>query len=322
MNYSAAVSFLDSDEAILISTHQNADGDGIGAMLALREVLIGKGRRCRIVISDEKVNRKFSFLSGFDQIESLGSLEDRTLFDRAIFVDTPSFAARRVGDVVELLQDDAQVLVVDHHAGHDDEGDVRLVDPEASAASEIVFRLIQEAGLKVSADMAKQIYAGIAFDTKLFKFSHPDRALKVCAELADLGADPQEIADALFGNESLETIKTLGAALSSLELHLEGRVSTLVVDHAVYAMGGDLDYVVDYATAVEGVEIALFFKEEVPGRFRVSLRSRGDVNVNDIAQAFGGGGHPKASGCRIEASLDEAKQELLQAVEQKMTPIR
>jgi phosphoesterase RecJ-like protein len=274
------------------------------------------------VISDERVNRKFSFLSGFDQIESIGSLSDQTRFDRAIFVDTPSFHVRRVGDVVELLNEGARVLVVDHHSGHDDEGDVRLVDPLASAASELVFRLIQEAGIEVTAEVATQIYAGIAFDTKLFKFSHPDRALKVCAELADLGADPQEIADALFAHESFETIKTLGAALSSLELHMEGRVSTLVVDHAVYAMGGDLDYVVDYATAVEGVEIALFFKEEAPGRFRVSLRSRCEVDVNEIAQAFGGGGHPKASGCQIEGALDEAKQELLRAVEQKMTPTR
>ncbi len=320
MKYSAAVDFLDSDETILISTHRNADGDGIGAMLALREVLRAKGRECRIVISDESANRKFSFLSGFDQIESLESPGDRTLFDRAIFVDTPSFATRRVGDVVELLKENAQVLVVDHHAGNDEEGDVRLVDPKASAASEIVFRLIQETGIQVTAEMATQIYAGIAFDTKLFKFSYPDRALKVCAELANLGADPQEIADALFGQESFETIKTLGAALSSLELHIEGRVSMLVVDHAVYAMGGDLDYVVDYATAVEGVEIALFLKEEEPGRFRVSLRSRCDVDVNEIAQAFGGGGHPKASGCQVEATLDEAKRQLLQAVEQKLTP--
>ncbi len=318
MDYSEAVAFFDPDEAYLLSTHLNADGDGMGALLALGEMLHAMGRDYRIVLGDEVPSQKFAFLSGFDRIESYGSLGGQPPFTRAVFVDTPTFDAQRVGIVAQLLGKDARVLIIDHHAGKTEEGDVRLVDSGASAASELVYRLIQAAGVDVSQEMAMQIYAGIVFDTKLFKFSHPKRALKVCAELVDLGADPEGIADALFARQSYETVKTLGVALSSLALHMEGRVSTLVVNHTTYLLGGDLDLVVDYAMAVEGVEVALFFKEEEPGHYRVSLRSRGAIDVNQVAQIFGGGGHERASGCQLDMLLSDAKQALLEEVERRM----
>ena len=318
MDYSEAVAFFDPDEAYLLSTHINADGDGMGALLALGEMLHAMGREYRIVLDDEIPSQKFAFLSGFDRIESYGSLGGQPPFTRAVFVDTPTLDAQRVGSVTQLLGKDARVLIIDHHAARTEEGDVRLVDSGASAASELVYRLIQAAGVDISQKMAMQIYAGIVFDTKRFKFSHPKRALKVCAELVDLGADPEGIADALFARESYETVKTLGVALSSLELHMGGRVSTLVVDHTTYLLGGDLDLVVDYAMAVEGVEVALFFKEEKPGHCRVSLRSRGAVDVNKVAQVFGGGGHERASGCQLDMFLSDAKQALLAEVERRM----
>ena len=319
MDYSAAVAFLGSDDSYLLCTHLNADGDGYGAMLALGELLTSLGQTYRIVLSDEKVNRKLSFLPGFDRIECLGEVEGRDPVARAIFVDTPTIARERVGDVALLVGDNTKTLIIDHHRGHSDEGDVRLVDPDASAASELVYRLIECTGVPMTPEMATQVYAGIVFDTKLFKFSNPKRALKVCAELADLGADPEGIADALFAQQSYETVKTLGVALSSLALHLDGRLSVLSIDHDTYLLGGDLDTVVDQATAVEGVEVSLFFKEEKPGRHRVSLRSRGRVDVRRIAEAFGGGGHRNASGCVIDAPLEEARATLVAEVERRWT---
>ncbi len=318
MDYSAAVEFFDSEGPYLLSTHMNADGDGIGALLALGEMLNRMGRQHRMVVNDDRPDRKFAFLSGFDRIESYGSLKDRRPVASAVFVDTPTIASRRVGDVALMVSQRTRTLIVDHHAGNSEEGDVVLLDPNVSAASEIVYRLIQSSGVAISPEMATQLYAGIAFDTKLFKFSHPERGLKVCAELVDLGADPQAIADALFAQQSHETVMTLGAALSNLQLHLEGQVSTLFIDHAIYSLGGDLDAVVDQAMSIEGVNVALFFKEEEPGRHRVSLRSRGKVNVNQVARRFGGGGHERASGCVIEAPLEEARRRLLAEVEGQM----
>ncbi len=314
MDLTGAISFFEPDEPYLLSTHVNADGDGIGCLLALREMLVQKERVCRLVVGDETLNPKFAFLQGFDHIELYGSLSDRPVFKRAVFVDTPTLDPRRVGNVGRLLGVGARTMIIDHHASEKQEGDVRIVDREASAASELVYRLLLAAGTAINPAVANQIYAGIAFDTKLFRVSRPERGLKVCSELVDLGANPEAVADALFARESYETMMTLAAALGTLELHFGGRVNTLVVDHGTYRMGGNLDPVVDHAMAIDGIQAALFFKEEAPGRFRVSLRSRGAVDVNRIAVTFGGGGHTRASGCKIEKPIDEAKRLLLDEV--------
>lgn len=323
MDYSAAVAFFDSDGPYLLSTHLNADGDGIGALLALGEMLGHLGRPYRIVLSGETVDQKLAFLPGFDRIERYGCAEDRRHAACAVFADTPTVAQERVGDVAEMIGPETRTLIIDHH--NPEPGNERhtyLVDSEASAASEMVYRLILAAGMAVSPEMATQIYAGIVFDTKLFKYSNPKRALKICAELVDFGADPQRIADALFAHQTYETVWTLGMALSSLTLHLDKQVSSLLVDHPTYVKGGDLDPVVDHAMSIDGVEVALFLKEEKPGRFRVSLRSRGTVDVNEIAQIFGGGGHRNASGCTIEAPLEDARGALLAELEKRMTSDR
>lgn len=311
MDYTAALSFFDPDEPYLVSTHVNADGDGIGCMLAMREMLVRKKRACRLVVSDETLNPKFAFLPGFNHIELYRSLVDPPAFSRAVFVDTPTLDPQRVGDVRRLLHEDARTMIIDHHTVRKPEGDVRIVDRSASSASELVYGLLRAAGTAINPAVATQIYTGIAFDTKLFRVSHPERALKVCGELADFGANPEAIADALFARESYQTMVTLAAALSTLELHFDARVSTLVVDHETYRKGGDLDPAADHAMAIDGIQAALLLKEEAPGRFRVSLRSRGAVDVNRVAAAFGGGGHTRASGCRIEKRIDEAKRLLL-----------
>ena len=318
MDYSAAISFTEPDEPYLLATHVNADCDGIGGLLALREMLVRKKRVCRLVVSDETLNPKFAFLPGFEHIELYRSLVNRPRFNRAVFVDTPTLDPQRVGDVRCLLGARASTMIIDHHAAPKPEGDVRIVDSAASSASELVYGLLQAAGTEISPAVATQIYAGIAFDTKLFRVSHPERALKVCGELVEFGAEPEAIADALFARESLETMLTLAAALGTLELHCDGRVNTVVVDHGTYRMGGDPDPVVDHAMAIDGVQVAVVLKEETQGRFRVSLRSRGGVDVNRIAAAFGGGGHVRASGCRIERPVEEAKHLLLAEVKKQL----
>lgn len=322
MDYTAAVSFFEPDEPYLLATHVNADCDGIGGLLALREMLVRKKRVCRLVVSDETLNPKFAFLPGFEHIELYQSLVDRPSFDRAVFVDTPTLDPQRVGDVCRLLGARTSTMIIDHHAARKPHGDVRIIDSAASSASELVYGLLLAAKAEIWPAVANQIYAGIAFDTKLFRVSHPERALKVCSELVDYGADPEAIADALFARESLETMVTLAAALGTLELHCDGRVSTVVVDHETYRKGGDPDPVVDHAMAIEGVQVAVVLKEEAKGRFRISLRSRDGVDVNRIAAAFGGGGHRRASGCRIEKPVEEVKRLLLAEVKEQLKQCR
>jgi bifunctional oligoribonuclease and PAP phosphatase NrnA len=317
MDYSRATAFLEADGPFLLSTHINADGDGLGALLGMNRMITKLGKTSRMVVADDDPDRKFAFLDGFDEIVSYRDLEDQEPVTHAIFVDTPTILAHRVGNVARLIEQDTRTMIVDHHAGSE-EGNVLLIDSGASAASELVFHLMKATGVEIDVEMATQIYAGIAFDTKLFKYSHPERALKACAELVDYGADPVSIADHLFAHQTVETVQTLGYALSTLELHYDGRVATVAVNHEVFSMGGDLDMVVDQAMSIDGVEVALFFKEQTPGYHRVSLRSRGHIDVNVIARRFGGGGHRNASGCAVEASLGESRRGLLEEVGQAL----
>jgi len=314
MDVEKALAFFDIDGPYLLTTHVNADGDGVGAVLGLAHWLAQTGKKYQIVVNDEKPDPKFKFLPGFENLTPVGVFENTKQFSRAVVLDTPTMSEKRIGDVANLISNQTRTLIIDHHAGESEDGNVRFIDSNASAASELVYHLVRASGEKISADMATCLYAGIAFDTKLFKYSHPERALQVGADLASLGADPQQIAEDLFSHQTLETVETLGFALSHLTLHAEGQISTLYVDHATYTKGGDLDPIVDHAMSIDGVEVALLFKEESPGRQRISLRSRGRVDVNMIANKFDGGGHQRASGCTIDGSLDDARDQLLAEV--------
>ncbi|MYC13520.1 MAG: hypothetical protein F4Y39_07295 [Gemmatimonadetes bacterium] len=319
MDFQAALNFLLAGEELVLTTHVNADGDGLGALLGLSHWLTRQNQKHRIVVADETPDRKYRFLPGYDRIESVYS--SIPVVPRLVVVDTTT-SKKRIGDVADLIGPATKTLVIDHHVDADEKGDVRVIDPDASSVSELIYLLInwhaRRSNSGFTFEIATCLYAGIVFDTKLFKHSHPERALRVAAELVTHGADPQQIAENMFAHQTYQTVKTLGFALSNLTLHENGQISTLYVDHKTHAMNGDLDGVVDHAMSIDGVEVALFFKEQDPGQQRVSLRSRGKVDVNRIARQFDGGGHIRASGCEIKGTVDEVQARLLSVVREQL----
>ena len=319
MDFQAALNFLLSGEDLVLTTHVNADGDGLGALLGLSPWLTLQNQKHRIVVADETPDRKYRFLPGYDRIESHGAWANCSPVPRLVVVDTIA-SKKRIGDVADLIGPATKTLVIDHHVDADEKGDVRVIDTDASSASELIYLLINWHARRsgFTPEIATCLYAGIVFDTKLFKHSHPERALRAAAELVTHGADPQHIAENMFSHQTYQTVKTLGFALSNLTLHENGQISTLYVDHKTHAMNGDLDGVVDHAMSIDGVEVALFFKEQEPGQQRVSLRSRGKVDVNRIARQFDGGGHILASGCEIKGSVDEVQARLLSVVREQL----
>ena len=324
MDFQAALNFLFSGDKLVLTTHVNADGDGLGALLGLSHWLTRQGKKHRLVVADETPDRKYQFLPGYDRIESVHPHSARTRSSpvpRLVVVDTTT-SEKRIGDVAGLIGPATKTLVIDHHVDADEESDVRVIDPDASSASELIYLLInwyaRRSNTGFTPEIATCLYAGIVFDTKLFKHSHPERALRAAAELVTHGADPQQIAENMFSHQTYQTVKTLGFALSNLTLHENGQISTLYVDHKTHAMNGDLDGVVDHAMSIDGVEVALFLKEQEPGQQRVSLRSRGKVDVNRIARQFDGGGHILASGCEIKGSVNEVQARLLYLVREQL----
>jgi bifunctional oligoribonuclease and PAP phosphatase NrnA len=309
------LSFLIEYDDVLITTHVKPDGDSISSVLCLACLLDHLGKRYQIVL-DDAVPSKFDFLPG---IESIHRLNGFTIpfSPRAVAV-LDAAGLDRIGRVAEIIPAGAGIVNIDHHPGNGSFGAFNLVDETESSTVEIVCELLKESRMVFSPDLAFLVYTGVMCDTGRFLFPNTtDRSLELCAEMVRLGADPVRIALHLYYQKNPDTIRAMGRALSTLELHFDGRVSSIVLDN-VYCQGGeivDTEGFIDYPLMIEGTEVIFFMLEQEPGLFRVSFRSKHQVDVNAVAQTFGGGGHTRASGCRIKGTASEVKQNILKVIE-------
>jgi phosphoesterase RecJ-like protein len=206
------------------------------------------------------------------------------------------------------------LINIDHHATARPFADVNWIDPSACATAEMIFRLAREAGVKISPEVATCLYTAVLTDTGSFCFhGTTERTFSLAQELVRCGANPVSIAQNVYFSTQLSKMRLLGAALSGL--HREGTLAWMHVERDTMercqASEEDCEGLVNYALAIKGIEVALFFREQPDGCFRVSLRSKGAVNVAKVAQAFGGGGHECASGCCVPGPLSAATDSLL-----------
>jgi phosphoesterase RecJ-like protein len=309
-NPAGIVAALRMYDNFLISTHVNADGDAISAILVCAAILKKLGKAHRIVVHDPVPDERYRFLPGFGEIHSFEQTSDPGPANVLLALDAPTMD--RIGDATRLLPEDASALVIDHHESNELFGEVNFVRAEASSTCELLYEVISELKLPFDEGMATCLYTGIAFDTGGFRFSNTSgEALRIAAEMVDRGAQPDRIADAVFHRRSYEATKRLGLALNAIELHLNGKVS------AIYLPGDrskDTEGFINYALFIDGVEVAFFIKEEEQDRFRVSFRSKNQIDVNRIAGRFGGGGHRKAAGCQISGQMAEVKALVLEEI--------
>jgi len=307
---SKIVSALKTCDGFLISTHVNADGDALSAVLVCGAILRNLGKTYRIVVPDPAPEERYRFLPGFEEIHSFEQTLDPVPANVLLAVDVPTMD--RIGDVAHLLPEYVSIIVIDHHESNEWFGEVNFVRPEASSTCQLLYEVISELKLPFDERIATCIYTGIAFDTGGFRFANTSsEALRIAAEMVDRGARPDVIADAVFHRRSYKATKRLGQVLNSLELHLDGKVSSIYLPGA---RDQDTEGFIDYAISIVGVEVAFFLREEKEGRFRVSLRSKNQINVSRIAQRFGGGGHRKAAGCRMQGRAAEVKALLLEEI--------
>jgi len=308
------IAFLRQGDDFLVTAHVNSDGDAIGACLGLQR-LLGQLNRTATIVLPEPADARYDFLAGHDGIQAAVEAPPRQYRHVAV-LDCPRRA--RIGRVVAYLAADARVLNVDHHAGNDAFGDVNLAVPEASSTCEILFGLARAMALEVDATTAAQLYTGIVFDTGGFRYSLATaRTLEIGAELVRCGARLDAIADRVFAQRPASEARQLGQALRTLALHCGGQIACMHLDYA-QLRAGDPEEVVNHGLAIRGVQAALLLKERSPGQFRVSLRSRGSLDVARIAARFGGGGHANAAGCTLEGAREEVERRLLEAIEQDL----
>jgi phosphoesterase RecJ-like protein len=303
--------FIQSGNQFLITTHYSPDGDAIGSCLSFGQILSCFGKEYAIAI-EKGAPEKYDFIPEIANIIDPSLTEFPRIYHYLITLDVGSY--KRIGTVATLVADSPKILNIDHHLSNDGFGDVAFIDGEASSTCEILFHLAQFLKIPISPALATDLYIGIMTDTGRFRFGNTSpRALKACADLVELGADPVKITEHIYFDLPRKYIEALGKILYSLEFHLDGRLA-LMEYHSTEEIE-DAEGFIDYAIGIRGVKVAVFIRL-IPdeGKFKVSIRSRGDLDVRHIAETYGGGGHPNASGFRFRGSLKDLKQGLINTI--------
>ena len=290
----------------LLTSHARPDGDAVGSVLACGQILRSMGKQADVVLSDG-VPYIYKPLPFSDSV--LVSPTVPADYDAAIILECDSVHRTRIEGLERHY-----LINIDHHSTARPFANVNWIDPSACATAEMIFRLAREAGVKISAEVATCLYTAVLTDTGSFCFNGTnERTFALAQELVRAGADPARIAQNVYFANPYSKMRLLGTALSNL--HRDGELAWMYISRAEMDRAGavdeDTEGLVNYALAIEGIEVALFFREQADGRFRVSLRSKGSINVASVAERFGGGGHECASGCAIEGPLSVAVERIL-----------
>ncbi len=297
---------------ILIAAHKNPDGDAMGTQLALYEALLNLGKEVSVV-SQDSVPKIYQFLKYSSVIKN--HIEFNEEYDVIITIDAANID--RFGELNDYIKQHKHFIInIDHHTSNDNYGDLNLVDSEASSVGEIVYELFCEMDVKITPSIAEALYTAIATDTGFFKYSNVSpRTFEIAGELKKIGIDISDIARKILYTVSFDTYKLLAKALETLKIDSScGLVSMYVSSDMLKQTGTTLenaDDFIDYLTCIEGIAVAVLFKEQKNNEIRVSLRSRSNFDVNKFANQFGGGGHAKAAGITYEGSLDACMKDVL-----------
>ena len=291
---------------ILITAHIQPDGDAIGSTLALMQMLRSIGKEAQIFI-DDTVRRNLHALPHFEEIRRP---KDGEKFDADLMVVLDT-SIDRLGNVRKLT--DAPILNIDHHVTNKG-GDFELyVETKAAATCEIIFKLAGELEAEITPEIATCLYTGLATDTGFFQFSNTSaETLAIASELIKCGVNPNFISEQLE-KKSLAEVRGLSAALNSLKMFYDDKVAGMILDHETAKKFDSTEGFIDEIRVIDTVDVAFLITEKAPNFCRVSMRSKG-VNVSQIADKLGGGGHIKAAGCTLKMPLAEAEKILVAAI--------
>lgn len=314
---------LKNSQSVLLATHVNPDGDAIGSLLAMGLAMESLKIEVKL-FCQSPIPALYRFLPWSHRVCRFPG--DIKKYDTAVILDCGEF--ERVGDSVESLKQIPMIINVDHHITNTHFGNINFIDQYACATCEIVYQLLLKMGIMISRPMARCLYTGILTDTGSFRFSNTNRqAFEICEELVKIGVTPYDVAKHVYGQYSLSRIKLLNLALDSLEISENGKISLMTLTQKMLEETGtqneDIDGMINYARRIKNVKVAVLIQEYQNGqrrsgergRYHVSLRSDGTVDVAGIALSFGGGGHETAAGFCTESHLSHLKEIIFKLAE-------
>jgi bifunctional oligoribonuclease and PAP phosphatase NrnA len=303
---------IEQRERFLLTSHARPDGDAVGSALACSQILRLMGKEAEVVLRDG-VPRIYQLLPFADTVVTADRINGK--YEAAIILECDSIQRTRLEGL-----EDRFLINIDHHVSGRPFAHVNWIDPKAVATAELVYKLARAAGVKISPEIATCIYTAVLTDTGSFMFEGTnEHTFALARELVLAGADPAHCARNVYFGHSTAKMRLLGAALSNL--HRDGPLAWIWVTREqmeqVGAKEEDCEGLVNYALSIHDVEVAAFFRELPDGRFRVSLRSKGQLNVSTVAQNFGGGGHECASGCALDGPLSIAVSRVVEQLRRR-----
>ncbi len=290
---------IEESGSILLVTHTFPDGDALGSQLGLGHILQDMGKKV-VLYSEGQISYLYNFLPRCTELFDIPPGDSE--IDCAIALDCGD--RFRLGREVDNLLKIKPFMVIDHHAGHKDFGDLRWVEAGRSSTGEMVYELARKLGVEISYEAAYCLYTAIVADTGSFKYaSTTAETFRIAGELVNIGVKPEEVAGKLFDNYTESRLQLLQAVLSTLELYSIGRLAIISATKKMFEITGaelaDTENFINYPRSLASVQAVALIKETEDG-ISVSMRSKGDCDVAEVARKFNGGGHRNAAGCKFK----------------------
>lgn len=315
---SELMDFLKKEDNFIIATHYSPDADGLGSALALSMALRKLGKKT-LLLDRDSVPNQCRFMPGHEEFQTLeaflssGSGDFRNL----VLVDC--------NDLTRISSNKSQIsnlkfqisAVIDHHESERPFGDIRWIRPDSPATGIMVYYILKELCVEITKELAVNLYAAIAVDTGNFRHANTTAdALRIAAEMAGAGAKPHEISMELYESWSDGRFMLFRKALNTLQI--EECISIITVTLKMLEETGttpdDTENLVEFPRIMKKIAVSILFREIGEDHYKVSLRSKGGINVARVAETFKGGGHKNAAGCTVSADIETAKNKVLEAV--------
>lgn len=317
------VALIGGKQRIVLSTHVRPDADAVGSTLAMAAILERLGKTVHIVTGFELAPNQ-RFLDPLGKVHRLGS-EPAGVLEQAeliLILDTSAWA--QLGEMGEVLRTTkATKAVLDHHVSSDDLGAVMFKDTQAEATGRLVIEAADQLGVELTPEIAQPAFAAVATDTGWFRFSSTRAdTYRLAGRLTDAGAVPDQLYKGLYENDSLARLQLIGRVLARIESELDGRLVYTVMHRSDFdatgALPSDSEDVINMLLTIAGTEVAVIFVEQKSGGYKISFRSRCDVDCSRLAEQFAGGGHRKAAGAFVGEPWETAQARVLDAVRKAM----
>jgi phosphoesterase RecJ-like protein len=296
----------------VLSSHARPDGDSIGSQLAMAYALRAIGKEARVVNVDPAPPPIMAF-PGVPQIEITSRADGD--FDAAIIMECGDLARTGVAGLDRYF-----VINIDHHPGNTAYGRINWFDATAAACGEMVFDLVRALGAPLSLEIATHIYLAILTDTGSFHYSSiSPRTFDICRQTIEAGVDPVLVARNVYDSNNMGRLKLFGSVLSAMQIDGTGRIAIVYLDHEMArAAGGtyeDTEGLINLPLTVKEIQAVVFFKQIEGDQYRVSMRSKGEIDIGAVAKQFGGGGHKNAAGCTVTGAIDALQKLFIEHME-------